>query len=88
MEAIQLIQIPKEELMQDFEQVVYKVLEKLKFNNKPQEKELYTRQETANLLGVSLTTLFHWNNQGVLKSIKKGRKVYYSKKDVFNHLDC
>lgn len=83
-----LFQITKEELMQDFEQVVYKVLEKLQRNQvSKNEKEFYTREETAKLLDVSLTTLFHWNNQGILKTKKMGKRVYYSKSDVLSQLD-
>ncbi|WP_221406944.1 helix-turn-helix domain-containing protein [Elizabethkingia meningoseptica] len=88
MEAIQLIQISKEELMQDFEKMIQKALEKLNLSKESQtEKEVYTRDETAKLLDVSLTTLFHWNNQGILKAKKIGKRVYYSKTDVQAHLN-
>ena len=49
-------------------------------------KEFYTREETAKLLDVSFTTLFHWNNDGTLKNIKIGNRVYYSKEEVFSKL--
>ena len=51
------------------------------------EKEFYTREETAKLLNVSFTTLFHWNNQGVLKAKKLGKRVYYSKSDILSQID-
>lgn len=88
MEAIQLIQISKEELMQDFEKMIQKALEKLNLSKESQtEKEFYTREETAKLLNVSFTTLFHWNNQGILQAKKRGKRVYYSKTDIQAHLN-
>ncbi|OCK50651.1 hypothetical protein BA768_19450 [Chryseobacterium sp. CBo1] len=85
---IQLISISKDELMQEFELIVYKVLEKMHQEQTPQDlKEFYTREETAKLLDVSLTTLFHWNNDGTLKNTKLGKRVYYSKIEVLARLN-
>ncbi|MCT3728142.1 helix-turn-helix domain-containing protein [Elizabethkingia anophelis] len=80
---LQLIQISKEELLQEFEQMVRKVLEKMITEKvTDEEKEYYTREETAKLLKVSFPTLFHWNKDGKLKAKKLGKRVYYSKEDV------
>lgn len=88
MKALQLIAISKEELMQDFEQIVRKVLEKMQQDQSAKdEKEFYTREETAKLLNVSLTTLFNWNNEGILKTKKIGKRVYYSKNEVLARLN-
>ena len=85
---LQLITISKEELMQDFEQIVRKVLEKMQQDQSAKdEKEFYTREETAKLLNVSLTTLFNWNNEGILKTKKIGKRVYYSKSEVLARLN-
>jgi len=53
---------------------------RLKEQNKPDE--LLTRQQVADMLGVTLTTLFHWNNKGILPTIKIGSKVRYRRLDV------
>jgi hypothetical protein len=88
MKALQLIAISKEELMQDFEQIVRKVLEKMQQDQSAKdEKEFYTREETAKLLNVSLATLFNWNNEGILKTKKIGKRVYYSKNEVLARLN-
>lgn len=71
-----------EDLGRFIEEKVTKAVEKITFLSKNEEKSLLTRQETANLLGTSLTTLFHWNNLGILKAKKIGRKVFYSKDEV------
>lgn len=85
---IQLISISKDELMQEFEQIVYKVLGKMQQDQTPKDqKYFYTRKETAKLLDVSFTTLFHWNNDGTLKPTKIGKRVYYSKNEVLARLN-
>lgn len=83
-----LFQLTKEELMQDFEQIVRKVVNQMQVEQvSKDEKHTYTRDETAELLDVSLTTLHNWNKQGILKpSAKVGKRVYYSKDEVLSRL--
>ncbi|MCA6069384.1 helix-turn-helix domain-containing protein [Chryseobacterium sp. RG1] len=83
--AIQLMQIDIESFGQFIQKLVREELEKI-IPVQSAEKEFYTREETARLLNVSLTTLFHWNNDGTLKNTKIGNKVYYSKEEVFSKL--
>ncbi|GAA5100519.1 helix-turn-helix domain-containing protein [Chryseobacterium ginsengisoli] len=83
--AIQLMQIDIESFGQFIQKLVREELEKV-IPAQSEEKEFYTREETSKLLNVSLTTLFHWNNQGVLKAKKIGKRVYYSKSDVMAQL--
>jgi excisionase family DNA binding protein len=44
--------------------------------------EYLTREDVCKKLKVSNTTLYNWNNEGVLKNYKVGRRVYYKKEDV------
>ncbi|WP_419488747.1 helix-turn-helix domain-containing protein [Chryseobacterium bernardetii] len=83
--AIQLMQIDIESFGQFIQKLVREELEKV-IPMQSEEKEFYTREETAKLLNVSLTTLFHWNNDGTLKNTKIGKRVYYSKNEVFSKL--
>ena len=55
-------------------------------NSQPEKEEskIISRIDASKLLGVSLTTLFHWNNDGILKAKKIGSKVYYLKNDVMD----
>lgn len=48
--------------------------------------ELLTRAQVADLLGVSLTTLFHWNNKEILTTLRIGNKVRYRRSDVYSAL--
>ncbi|WP_439480395.1 helix-turn-helix domain-containing protein [Chryseobacterium aquaticum] len=83
-----LVQMTKDELMQDFEQVIRKVVNQMQVQQvSKDEKQAYTRDETAELLDVSLTTLHNWNKQGIFKpSAKVGKRVYYSKDEVLARL--
>mgnify|MGYP002347918400 FL=1 len=83
--AIQLMQIDIESFGQFIQKLVREELEKI-IPTQSEEKEFYTREETAKLLNVSLATLFHWNNDGTLKNTKIGKRVYYSKEGVFSKL--
>ncbi len=87
--AIQLMQIDLDSFGQFIQKLVREELEKYNNGNQGQEneKQFYTREETAKLLNVSLTTLFHWNNDGTLKNTKIGKRVYYSKNEVFARLN-
>lgn len=82
-----LVQMTKDELMQDFEQVVRKVVNQMQVEQQTSkdEKQAYTRVEE--LLDISLTTLHNWNKQGVFKpSAKVGKRLYYSKDEVLARL--
>lgn len=80
------MQIDLDSFGQFIQKLVREELEKI-IPVQSKEKEFYTREETAKLLNVSLTTLFHWNNQGILKTKKLGKRVYYSKSDVLSQLN-
>ena len=62
----------------------------LQVNDKDSEKdsnELLTRLEASNILKVSYTTLFHWNNKGILPAQKLGNRVYYEKCRIMEQLN-
>lgn len=52
----------------------------VKAENRPDE--LLTRQQVAEMLNVTYSTLWHWNNKGILPIIKIGNKVRYRRSDV------
>ncbi|MCT4235861.1 helix-turn-helix domain-containing protein [Elizabethkingia anophelis] len=79
---IQFSQITVEELGQFIEKKIESAIKKSTITSKSEEKSFYTREETAKLLDVSLTTLHHWNKNNILLAKKIRRRVYYSKEDV------
>jgi DNA invertase Pin-like site-specific DNA recombinase len=52
-----------------------------------EEIKVITREETAKFLNVSLTTLYLWNKNNILKNRKINSRVYYLKNDVMNKLN-
>lgn len=58
-------------------------LKSIKQNFQPKEPvELLTREETAEYLKISLSTLWHWSKKGVLSSYGIGNRVYYKRNEV------
>ncbi|WP_295674416.1 helix-turn-helix domain-containing protein [uncultured Mucilaginibacter sp.] len=50
------------------------------------EKTIFTRQETAKLLDISLPTLHQYTMTGVIKAFRLGYKVRYKLEDINNSL--
>lgn len=50
--------------------------------NERNEKATISRKEAAKMLDVALGTLWRWDKEGYLKSIKVGYKVMYRKSDI------
>ena len=51
------------------------------------EQPTLSRKEAAEKLGVTLTTLWHWQKSGYLKPVKIGTKVMYRPCDIENLLN-
>lgn len=56
-------------------------ISKLLESQKP-EKNIYTRQETAELLGISLPTLNEYTKQGIITAHRLGYSVRYKLEDI------
>ena len=55
----------------------------IKKNFQPKEPvELLTREETAEYLKISLSTLWHWSRKGILPSYGIGNRVYYKRSEI------
>ena len=84
---IQVFQLSIEELSTIIKEAVaseFNVSLKQKTLKNDDSNELLTREEVCKMLKVSNTTLFNWNNEGILKNYKVGRRVYYKREDVIN----
>lgn len=51
------------------------------------EDKLLSRKETAELLGVNVSTLHNWHKKGVLEPYALGGRVYYKYSDIINSLE-
>ena len=47
---------------------------------------LLTREETSNLLSVSLVTLWDWTRKDIIPAYRIGNKVRYKKSEILNAL--
>ena len=87
---IRLFDLTKTDLVNLISETVSAELKKVinLMNSQPEKEEskIISRSDTSKLLGVSLTTLFHWNNNDILKAKKIGSRVYYLKNDVMDKL--
>jgi excisionase family DNA binding protein len=67
----------KNELLADIKQIIAKLI-----HEKESYDELLTRKETADLLQVSLTTLWQWTRKDIIPAYRIGNKVRYKKSEV------
>ena len=56
--------------------------EQLQTQPPPNEIELLTRKQTAQLLGVSLVTLDLWKNEGLIPYERFGTRIRFDKREV------
>jgi excisionase family DNA binding protein len=63
-----------------------KLVEFLKTINTNQPDELLTRQETCDLLKISLATLWAWKRKGKINSYSIGNRVYFKRNEIENAL--
>lgn len=75
------VEIFKADLLIEFKNVITSLL-----NENNEEDILLTRQETANLLKVSLVTLWDWTRKDVDPAYHIGYKVRYKKSEVLASL--
>lgn len=89
--SVQLIQMNISELTEIISACVKAELQKMnnliQLNPKVESDELLSRKQASELLGVSYTTLFHWNNDKTLPAQKMGNKVYYQKSAIMEKLN-
>ena len=87
MQNVILSQVPIEDLQGMIECAVQRTMDKLlnKESQQQQGDQLVTRQEAANLLGISLPTLNHYSKHGVVPAYRIGSRVRYKKCEL---MDC
>ena len=71
----------KKELISEFEKAIAILI-----NINDNEEKLLTREETAQMLKVSLVTLWDWTRKDVLPAYRIGYKVRYKKNEVLASL--
>jgi predicted DNA-binding transcriptional regulator AlpA len=59
---------------------------KKELNTKADNDDLLTREQTATLLQINLSTLYHWTNKGRVKPYRLLNKVYYKRSEIMASL--
>lgn len=87
MQNVIFSQVPIEDLQGMIEGAVQRTMDQWLNKESQQTKgdELVTRQEAANLLGISLPTLHHYSKHGVVPAYRIGSRVRFKKTEL---LDC
>jgi len=73
----------RSEIIREIDQAISKVADKLQLND---NDKLLSREETANLLSVSLVTLWDWTKKDIIPAYRIGYKVRYKKSEVLQAL--
>lgn len=60
--------------------------EKPEVKEEKQAELLFTRKETAKKLHITLPTLHKYDKDGLIKSVRIGRRVLYSETEILNAL--
>lgn len=84
MENLIFSQFPITELKNIISETVRDEMQKFCTPQPQPETEFITRNETAQILGVSLTTLNEWTKQGVVIGYRIGTRVRYKKGEILN----
>ncbi len=84
MESLKFEDLPKAmELVLNKLSQIEEELKNIRENLQPKEPvELLTREETAEYLKISLTTLWQWSKKGILPSYGIGNRVYYKRSEI------
>lgn len=84
MENLILSQIPITELQKFISDTIREEMQKNATPPPPPETEFITRQETRQILGVSLPTLNDWTKRGVIIGYRIGTRIRYKKSEIMD----
>ena len=83
MGTLQLIEVKPQQLQEEILRGIKTQLKEFAGLFKATSQEEYlTREETAKLLKVDLSTLWHWKNKGILTPHGISNRVYYKRSDI------
>ncbi len=85
--TIKIMEFSRDEFISLLREAVHDLLPKQTEKEISISNDFLTRQQASQILNVSYTTLFHWNNDNILPARKIGRKVFYLKQDVIDKLN-
>lgn len=51
-------------------------------------KNILTREQAAEKLQISISTLVNWEKRGILIPMRIGRRNYYYEEEIYSKLEC
>ena len=85
-QVLQIEYTSSHELKGEILQGVRELINEIKSSDSNEEK-LLTREEAADMLSVSLVTLWKWTKNDIVPAFKIGRKVRYKKQEILASLE-
>ena len=76
------IEISPKDLYDFARELIKEAISESKKLVREEPEEYLTREEASKILKVSLPTLWHWNNKGILKPYRLGNKIRYKKSEL------
>jgi len=87
MKEVQFVTVTTTQLQELISEGLKQELNRVKQELKEKEEEkLLTREETAGLLSIGLSTLSRWTSEGRLSSYGLGGRTYYKRSEIHNSL--
>ena len=90
MSTIQLIQVTPNELAdlisENVKTSIQNLAKGLSDLNTPQQKEIVSRKEVAEMFDVSLVTIHDWMNNDILKPYKIGGRTFFKRSELMQLL--
>lgn len=86
MKNILILEITKQELLQELRDTVVKEIKLLLEDTNHNKKTLLTRKEVCELLDISESTLIRWTKNKKLTAKYIGNKIYYQNSEIFKSM--
>jgi len=86
MKNILILEITKQELLQELRDTVVKEIKLLLEDTDRNKKTLLTRKEVCELLDISESTLIRWTKNKKLTAKYIGNKIYYQNSEIFKSM--
>ncbi len=88
MKNFKIVQTTEQELEELISDSLKSQLEKIKqeLSNNSEEDKILTREQTAKLLDIDLSSLWRWTKEGKIKAHGISNRVYYYLSDIYSAL--
>ncbi|CAA0168213.1 helix-turn-helix domain-containing protein [Tenacibaculum maritimum] len=86
MKITQIEGIEAADLLTQFQKLHTELILIKRSSEPPKKDKLLTRKQTAEILQVSLVTLWNWTKKGTIKAYRIGNKIRYKESEIIEAL--